>query len=171
MAKARTLNEIRQVKTYGYTTPVELSQSNEALIARHKTKLSSESRGKGSKYTKRRAIECKIVGRSKNNPGYCKYMITIAEMDGTVHKQPAYGKDMQGALSRLMNRELTSKVERKLESNTGLIFLSWLVVMGAPAILFGAQNTPYYLAATFGSIIMIAVVATLWYNYIKKGEV
>tara|TARA_R110000823_G_scaffold18285_1_gene57261 strand:- start:462 stop:758 length:297 start_codon:yes stop_codon:yes gene_type:complete len=98
-------------------------------------------------------------------------MITIAEMDGTVHKQPAYGKDMQGALSRLMNRELTSKVERKLETNTGLIFLSWLVIMGAPAILFGAQNTPYYLAATFGSIIMITVVATLWYNYIKKGEV
>ena len=168
MAKARTLNEIRQVKTYGYTPSAESSQSTEALIARHKTKLSSEPRGKRSKYTKRRAIECKIVGRSKSNPGYCKYMITIAEMDGTIHKQPAYGKDMQGALSRLMNRELTSKVERKLETNTGLIFLSWLVIMGAPAIFFGAQNTPYYLAATFGSIIMITVVATLWYNYINK---
>ena len=80
MAKARTLNELRQVKTYGYSTPVELSQSNEALIARHKTKLSSEPRGKRSRYTKRRAIECKIVGRSKSNPGYCKYMVTIAEM-------------------------------------------------------------------------------------------
>ena len=171
MAKARTLNELRQVKTYGYNTPVELSQSNEALIARHKTKLSSEPRGKRSKYTKRRAIECKIVGRSKSNPGYCKYMVTIAEMDGTIHKQPAYGKDMQGALSRLINKEITNKVEQKLETNTGLIFLSWLVVMGAPAILFGTQNTPYYLAATFGSIIMITVVATLWYNYIKKGEV
>ena len=107
MAKARTLNELRQLKTYGYTLPAELSQSNEALIARHKTKLSSEPRGKRSKYTKRRAIECKIVGRSKSNPGYCKYMVTIAEMDGTVHKQPAYGKDMQGALSRLINKERT----------------------------------------------------------------
>ena len=170
MAKARTLNEIRQVKTYGYTAPAELSQSNEALLARHKTKLSSEPRGKRSKYTKRRAIECKIVGRSKSNPGYCKYMVTIAEMDGTIHKQPAYGKDMQGALSRLINKEITNKVEQKLETNTGLIFLSWLVVMGAPAIFFGAQNTPYYLAAIFGSIIMITVVATLWYNYITKGE-
>ena len=102
MAKARTLNEIRQLKTYGYTKPVELSQSDEALIARHKTKLSSEPRGKKSKYTKRRAIECKILGQSKSNPGYCKYMVTIAEMDGTIHKQPAYGKDMQGALSRLI---------------------------------------------------------------------
>ena len=123
-----------------------------------------------SRYTKRRAIDCKLIERSKSNPGYCKYMVTIAEMDGTIHKQPAYGKDMQGALSRLINKERTNKVEQKLETNTGLIFLSWLVVMGAPAILFGAQNTPYYLAATFGSIIMITVVATLWYNYITKGE-
>jgi hypothetical protein len=75
---------------------------------------------------------------------------------------------MQDALSRLINKEITNKVERKLEASTGLIFLSWLVLMGAPAIFFGAQNTPYYLAATFGSIIMITVVATLWYNYINK---
>ena len=70
---------------------------------------------KKSKYQRRRAIDCKLVARSKANPGYCKYMITIAELDGTVHKQPAYGKDMQDALSRLMNTERTVKIERKLE--------------------------------------------------------
>ena len=125
---------------------------------------------KKSKYTRRRAIDCKLIERSKSNPGYCKYMITIAELDGTVHKQPAYGKDMQGALSRLMNTERTVKVERKLENNTGLIFLSWLVLMGVPAIFFGAQNTPWYLVATFGTIIMIMIVSGLWYNYIKRGS-
>ena len=125
---------------------------------------------KKSKYTRRRAIDCKLIERSKSNPGYCKYMITIVELDGTVHKQPAYGKDMQGALSRLMNTERTVKVERKLENNTGLIFLSWLVLMGAPAIFFGAQNTPWYLAATFGTIVIIMVVSTLWYNHVNKGE-
>ena len=77
---------------------------------------------------------------------------------------------MQDALSRLINRERTFKVERKLETNTGLIFLSWLVLMGAPAIFFGAQNTPWYLAATFGSIILIMIVATCWYNYVNRGE-
>ena len=97
-------------------------------------------------------------------------MITIAELDGTVHKQPAYGKDMQGALARLMNKELTVKVERKLETNTGLIFIAWLLLMGTPAIIFGAQDTPWYLALTFGTIIMLMAVAGIWYNYIKKGE-
>ena len=97
-------------------------------------------------------------------------MITVAELDGTVHKQPAYGKDMQGALARLMNTERTVKIEQKLETNTGLIFLAWLLIMGTPAIFFGAQNTPWYLAYTFGGIILLMTTTVLWYNYIKKGE-
>jgi len=125
---------------------------------------------KKSKYSRRRAIDCKIIARSKNNPGYCKYMITIAELDGTVHKQPAYGKDMQDALSRLMNTERTVKVERKLENNTGLIFLIWLVLMGAPAMIFGAHNTPWMLVWTIGTIIGLMLIAGLWYSYIRKGE-
>ena len=97
-------------------------------------------------------------------------MVTIGEKDGTKHTQPAYGKDMQGALNRLLKKELTVKVEKKLETNVGLIFFSWLVLMGGPAIFFGAQNTPWYLAATFGTIVIIMVVSTLWYNHVNKGE-
>ena len=120
------------------------------------------------KFNRRRALECKLVEKSKNNPGYLKYMVTIGEKDGTKHTQPVYGKDMQDALSRLINKERTVKVERKLESNTGLIFLSWLAFMTIPAIFLGTQNTPWMLAYTFGTIIMIMVVAALWYNYINK---
>jgi len=123
-----------------------------------------------NKYAKRRAIDCKLLKKSDTHKGYCKYMITIAEIDGTIHKQPAYGKDMQGALSRLLKKELTVKVERKLETNTGIVFLLWLAVMGIPAILYGTQNTPWMLAYTFGTIIMMVIVSGLWYNYIKKGE-
>jgi len=124
---------------------------------------------KKSKYNRRRAIDCKIIEKSKSNPGYCKYMITIAELDGTVHKQPAYGKDMQDALSRLMNTERTFKVERKLESNTGLIFLIWLIAMGVPSF-FVEQHTPWFLLYTFGSLMLFMVSAAWWYSYIKKGE-
>ena len=124
---------------------------------------------KKSKYNRRRAIDCKIVERSKSNPGYCKYMITIAELDGTVHKQPAYGKDMQDALSRLINKERTVKVERKLESNTGLIFLVWLLCMGTPAF-FVEHHTPWFLVYTMGSIFVLMMVAIWWYSYVNKGE-
>ena len=124
---------------------------------------------KKSKYSRRRAIDCKIVERSKSNPGYCKYNITIAELDGTVHTEPAYGKDMQDALSRLINNERTVKVERKIETHTGLIFLIWLVAMGTPAF-FVDHHTPWFLLYTFASLILLMIVAAWWYSYIKKGE-
>jgi len=122
------------------------------------------------KYDKRRALDCKLLKKSDSHKGYCKYLITVGEVDGTVHKQPVYGKDMQDALSRLIKKELTIKVEKKLETNTGFIFLAWLLLMGTPAIFFGAGNTPLILVYTFGTIIMLIAIATLWYNHVNKGE-
>ena len=94
------------------------------------------------KFDRRRALECTFVEKSKNNPGYLKYQVTIGEKDGTKHTQPVYGKDMQDALSRLINQERTVKVEKKLENNTGFIFLIWLVLMGVPAF-FVEHHTPW----------------------------
>ena len=121
------------------------------------------------KLNRRRALECTLAEKSKSNPGYLKYMVTIGEKDGTVHKQPAYGKDMQGALSRLINKEMTVKVERKLETNTGVVFLIWLVVMGVPAV-FADTGSPWFLAYVFGSVFLLLFVTMWWYSYIKKGE-
>lgn len=123
-----------------------------------------------NKYDKRRALDCKLLKKSDSHKGYCKYLITVGEVDGTVHKQPVYGKDMQDALSRLIKKELTIKVEKKLETNTGFIFLAWLLLMGTPAIFLGAGNTPWILVYTFGTIIMLMAVAAIWYNHINKGE-
>lgn len=121
------------------------------------------------KFNRRRALECTLVEKSKSNPGYLKYMVTIGEKDGTVHKQPAYGKDMQGALSRLINKERTVKVEKRLETNTGVVFLVWLVVMGVPAV-FADTGSPWFLAYVFGSVFLLLFVTMWWYSYIKKGE-
>lgn len=122
------------------------------------------------KYDRRRALDCKLLKKSDSHKGYCKYIITIGEKDGTIHKQPVYGKDMQDALSRVIKKELTVKIEKKLENNTGLIFLAWLLLMGTPAIFFGAGNTPWILVYTFGTIIMLMAIAAIWYNHINKGE-
>ena len=67
-----------------------------------------------------------------------------------------------------MNTERTVKIERKLETNTGLVFLSWLLLMGTSAIFLGTMNTPWMLVYTFGTIILVMIVAALWYNYINK---
>ena len=121
------------------------------------------------KFDRRRALECTFVEKSKNNPGYLKYQVTIGEKDGTKHTQPVYGKDMQDALSRLINQERTVKVEKKLENNTGFIFLIWLVLMGVPSF-FVEHHTPWFLVYTMGTLLVLILAATWWYNYIRKGE-
>ena len=55
------------------------------------------------KFKRRRAVKCEFVEKSKTSPGYLKYEVTICEKDGTIHKQPAYGVDMQSAIARLVN--------------------------------------------------------------------
>lgn len=124
---------------------------------------------KKQKYDRRRAMKAELLKRSSTHKGYCKYMITIGEKDGTIHKQPVYGKDMQDALSRVIKKELTVKVERKLETNVGFIFVVWLIVMGAPAI-FTEVNSPWYLLYTFGSIVVATIMAAWWYNHVNKGD-
>jgi len=126
---------------------------------------------KKSKYTRRRAIKCEIVERSAKNPGYCKYDITIAELDGTVHTQPAYGKDMQDALSRLMNTERTVKIEKKIEKNPFIFFVVWLALMAVPVIWHGdITYTPWFILYMFVSFSTIFLVAGLWQSYLEKGR-
>jgi len=124
---------------------------------------------KKSKYERRRAIDCKLLKKSKTHQGYCKYLVTIAELDGTIHKQPAYGKDMQDALSRLMKQELTLKVEKKLERNVGIMFLIWLIIMATPAIVTDTSS-PWFLLYTFGSILTMIFVSSWWYKHVYKSD-
>ena len=85
---------------------------------------------KKQKYDRRRAIDCKLLKKSSTHKGYCKYMVTICELDGTCHKEPAYGIDMQDALSRLINKERTIKVERKINNGTTKLLL--LLIQKSP---------------------------------------
>jgi hypothetical protein len=39
------------------------------------------------KFNRRRALECKLVEKSKSNPGYIKYMVTIGEKNGETNTQ------------------------------------------------------------------------------------
>jgi len=124
-----------------------------------------------SKYERRRAIDCELLEKSKTHKGYCKYMITIAEKDGTIHKQPAYGTDMQDALSRLINTERTVKVEKKLERNPLLFFIAWMALMATPVIWHGdITYTPWFVLYMFVSFTAIFLTAGWWQSYLEKGK-
>ena len=120
------------------------------------------------KYDRRRAIDCRLVEKSKTSPGFIKYEITIAEKDGTVHKEPAYGKDMQDAISRLINTERTYKIEKRVMKYPSIFFVAWLFLMGWPALMIDIPSNPWYLAYSFGGILVLFFAAAWWYNYIEK---
>jgi len=124
-----------------------------------------------SKYNRRRAIKCEILKKSSSHKDYCKYKITICELDGTVHSEVAYGKDMQDALSRLINTERTVKVEKKMEKNPLIFFLVWMVVMAIPILWHGELTyTPWFILYMFASFTTIFLIAGWWQNYLEKGK-
>ena len=120
------------------------------------------------KFKRRRAIECKFVEKSKSSPGYLKYEITICEKDGTIHKEPAYGVDMQSAISRLLNKERTVMVEKKLHNNPLLLFIAWVALMIWPVLVGIASDSPHMLLYSFTGIAILTMIGGLWYNYIDK---
>ena len=120
------------------------------------------------KFKRRRAIECTFVEKSKTSPGYFKYEITICEKDGTIHKEPAYGIDMQSAIARLLNQERTVKVEKKLYNNPFAVFLLWVALMCWPILVGVASDSGHMLLYSFAGIAVLTILGGLWSNYINK---
>jgi hypothetical protein len=120
------------------------------------------------KFKRRRAIKCEFVEKSKTSPGYLKYEVTICEKNGTIHKEPAYGVDMQSAIARLVNQERTVKVEKQITKNPFIAFTAWLILMSWPILIGITYNTPHMLLYSFGGIIILTIIGVLWSNYINK---
>jgi len=119
-------------------------------------------------FKRRRAVKCEFVEKSKTSPGYLKYEVTIAEMDGTIHKEPAYGVDMQSAIARLVNQERTVKIEKQLYKNPLFVFLLWIAVMVWPLGAGLATDSPHMILYSFGGIAVLTIIGAFWYNYIDK---
>ena len=62
---------------------------------------------------KRKATHAELRIESKTHQGWFKYDVTIQNVDGSVESIPAYGKDLQDALRRVVHDENISKVELK----------------------------------------------------------
>lgn len=116
---------------------------------------------------KRKAIDCKFSRESNSNPGYNKYIVTVRECDGTINKVPAYGKDMQDALSRLVWTERGAKIDNILDKlNSTVIAFVFLLAMAIAAIV---PNTPLVIAVIFGVAALMCVGFILFERYINKN--
>ena len=106
--------------------------------------------------TRRMAIQAEWQRDSSSSPGFNKYLITIRELDGKETRVPAYGRDMQDALSRLVKTERTEKLVETTERIPQWVFvLAFLGTLGVGATLSTTANNPMYFAVGAGSMVLL----------------
>ena len=123
---------------------------------------------------KRKAIHSELVEASKNNPGYFKYVITIQELDGTIHKVPAYGTDMQDAIAKLVRTEQSNKLKKvyinKVEPTVIILMaIAWMSSVLISSIS-GNYQYAYWAVISLFSIVTSYGIVKMILNNTKNGK-
>lgn len=119
------------------------------------------------KKNRRRAIHAELVRESKDNEGYFRYNITIKEVDGTEHIVPAYGKDMQDAIERLIWIERIEKITSK-KGIMPLFAISLLIIVALSGMFATIKNNPLYIVGGLGLSIVFILISSFITNYLNK---
>ena len=73
---------------------------------------------------KQKVINVQYRKDSSSFPEWMKYEIEILNEDGTTEKIPAYGKDLQDALSRVVHDKKVKRVEEKTRRIPEIIWIA-----------------------------------------------
>ena len=116
---------------------------------------------------RRRAVHAELVRESKDNPGYYRYNITIREKDGMEHVVPAYGKDMQDAIERLLWNERVDRVTKPkfILPTFAALLISVVALCGMLSVIY---NTPLWIGIGIGFCGVSLLFTSLVDNYLKK---
>lgn len=96
---------------------------------------------------KQKVIDVHYRKDSDAFPDWMKYEITLLNEDGTEEKIPAYGRDLQDSLSRVVHDKKVEAVEKKVEKAPSWIWLSvWISYMGAVAAMAVEYSSPLILS-------------------------
>ncbi len=119
----------------------------------------------------RKALDCKLVGQSDIDPRYFRYEVTIQEPNGDVYKAPAFGRDMQDALSRLVWNERTEAVTKFADKKPWMQvvpMLSLFCVLGIFAIQSKTYDDPIWILAGLALLGVIVGISVLWSKHLEK---
>jgi hypothetical protein len=109
-----------------------------------------------SKKEKAKAINAVLRKESNTFDGYFKYEVTIENEDGTTEVVPAYGKDLQDALSRVVHDRKIEKILPKVSRVPEAVWvLIWFIILGV--------NMAYTMTLTglFGKYIGLAYIGVM----------
>lgn len=113
---------------------------------------------------KAKVIDVHYRKDSESFPKWMKYEITLLYEDGTTEKIPAYGRDLQDALQRVVHDHKVEKISEKIEKVPLAVWLLlWFTYIG---ILVSVYYTTHNHWVVLGGIFGIAgVVGSLgWWG-------
>ena len=104
---------------------------------------------------KQKVINVEYRKDSTTFPDWMKYEVTILNEDGTTQKIPAYGKDLQDALSRVVHDRRVGNMKKKTEKISTNVWLG--IWFGYLAILISAYMKTGNFWIYVGGLISIPV--------------
>jgi hypothetical protein len=118
---------------------------------------------------KRKAINVKYRKSSDSFPDYLKYEVTVLNEDGTTEVIPAYGKDLQDALSRVVHDEKVKKITNKTRKISIYGWMgAWFGYLGALSVWFQKSEHPMILVGGLGFAIVAFVFVAI---YLKERNI
>ena len=106
---------------------------------------------------KQKVINVTYRKDSETFPKWMKYEIEILNEDGTTEMIPAYGKDLQDALSRVVHDKKIKRVEKTTEKVPMAVWLLlWFIYMGILIIgYYDTQNHWVFIGGVLGAVAVI----------------
>jgi len=119
---------------------------------------------------KRKAVQVELRKESETFEGWLKYEVTIQNIDGTFETVPAYGKDLQDALSRVVHDERVLKIEKKTKRIPDFIWVTlWFgYISGWTLLTYELSPTDsyrgFFLLIGLVFITLVVFGAKIWFR-------
>ena len=112
---------------------------------------------------KRKAVNASLRKESKSYKGWLKYEVEIMNEDGSLDSIPAYGKDLQDALSRVVHDEKIQKIQTRTRKVPDIIWaILWFGYVTGWTILTLSFSHPDNQSLVLLTGLASITVATLW---------
>ena len=122
---------------------------------------------------KRKAIHASLRKESQTFDGWLKYEVVIQNEDGTEETVPAYGKDLQDALSRVVHDERVEKLEKRTKRIPDIIWvLLWFgYVLGLVQLTF-SHGGGYFDGLFFlGGMVILTTTVIATKNFFRLRNI
>jgi len=113
---------------------------------------------------KQKVISVEYRKESNTFPDWMKYEVTILNEDGTTQKIPAYGKDLQDALSRVVHDRRVEKVEKRTKRIPDIV---WVVLWFGYILALADFSMSMWASNSIKSVVFLSGITfitglTLW---------